>query len=306
MQNKARNKTLKTSKLFASCALALAFTMPAIAEKNSIASNKDNRIKTVYFAEADVVVVHGHYGYTTAIEFGEDEIIETVSIGDSVAWSVAMTGQDNLLFVKPLEPNADTNLTVISNKRIYTFSLIAKKARSKKDADITFRLKFKYPQEESDRLVAKFREKNRLEGLNLSEEITPENWNFNYSFAGSLALRPLRTFDDGQFTYFKFQKLENVPSIFKVDETGRETLINYQVKGEYIVVERIAQQFTLRDGEHRATCIFNEAYPEPEFDSASPKVAYQHAIVEDGDVKNAEIVEKDELVGGPKGKAPKS
>lgn len=255
----------------------------AFAERNSVPSDKDDRIQTVYYSEADVVVVEGHYGFITTVEFSKDEIIETVSIGDSEAWSVIKASQPNLLFLKPVERDANTNLTVVSNLRIYTFMLRSNIAKSEKDKKVTFRLKFKYPGQESDKLVASFRERDRIKSLALSEPITPDQWNLDYSFAGNSKLRPTRTFDDGRFTYFAFPKMESLPAIFLVNEDRTETLINFQQRGDYIVVERIGRQFTLRNGPV-TTCIFNDGYPKPVYDNASPVPAegrgYEHVFVD--------------------------
>ena len=42
----------------------------------------DPRVQTVFFKEDSVVSLRGHYGYQMMIEFGVDERIENVSIGD--------------------------------------------------------------------------------------------------------------------------------------------------------------------------------------------------------------------------------
>ena len=73
-------------------------------------------------------------------------------------------------------------------------------------------------------------------------------------------LRPTKAFDDGVFTYLSFPKFEKMPAVFEVQEDGSESLVNYNVKGKYLVVSSIGKQFTLRDG-NTATCIFNDTYP---------------------------------------------
>ena len=57
-----------------------------------------------------------------------------------------------------------------------------------------------------------------------------------------------------------------------VNADGSEAIVNYQQQGQYLVVERLARQFTLRDGPE-ATCIFNESFPETIYDEAAPKPA---------------------------------
>ena len=176
--------------------------------------------------------------------------------------------------MKPLEANADTNMTVVTSKRIYSFMMFANQAVSYQGRDLTFHVKFTYPDEQVQVILYENAQKEaaaqRKEAQILSKSsVSPEDWNFSYQYDGSEAIRPQRVFDDGQFTYFKFPSITNTPAIFSVDTEGNEALINYNVKGEYIVVERIGSQFTLRDGS-LATCIFNMALPNAEYDNLSP------------------------------------
>jgi len=50
-----------------------------------------------------------------------------------------------------------------------------------------------------------------------------------------------------------------MPAVFLVDKNGNESIVNFNVQGEYMVVNKTGAQFTLRDGDY-ATCIFNESY----------------------------------------------
>ena len=47
--------------------------------------------------------------------------------------------------------------------------------------------------------------------------------------------------------------------MFLVDENKNESLVNYHVSDNYLVVQRLGKQFVLRDGD-RVTCIFNKAF----------------------------------------------
>ena len=232
---------------------------PAYAAMTPQPSGADPRVKHVIYHEQDVTVVKGHYGYSTSVEFGQDEKITTMSIGDSVAWQVQPAG-DNLLFLKPLQPNANTNLTVVTNKRIYSFELSADVAASRRSRELTYRLRFTYPDEEAEALANIG--KGPLAGSRMigNGGITPDKWNFKYSFSGSSNIRPIKMFDDGKFTYFEFPSTERSPAIFVVDDEGNESLVNFSKQGSYVVVQRLGKRFTLRDGSD-VTCIFNDTYP---------------------------------------------
>ena len=75
----------------------------------------DSRIKTFVYNENDVYTLTTHYGYQSNIEFAKNERIETVSLGDRVAWQIVPAGRR--LFVRPQEEGVTTNMTVITNKR---------------------------------------------------------------------------------------------------------------------------------------------------------------------------------------------
>lgn len=240
---------------------------PALADKTARSGTADARIKSFTYSENDVYYLKGHYGFTTVLEFSPKEKVESISIGDSEAWQVIPGSRKNLIYIKPLEQNAETNMTILTSKRIYTFELAASKATSPKANDLTFRVKFKYPEEETLEL-ASFGNKpagryDPLDGADASA------WNFDYSYAGDKNLRPKRVFDDGTFTYFDFKKPDVTPAVFSVDEQGNESLVNFNAEGSYIVVNSIGRQFTLRDGDS-ATCIFNDAYPKEKGKQSSP------------------------------------
>lgn len=240
---------------------ALAIT-PVHAGKSARSGSKDPRVKTFTYSENEVYKIKGHYGFSSVLEFSSKERVETISIGDSEAWQIVKPNRPNILFIKPLEQNAETNMTVLTNKHIYTFELSAGKAASHHSSDLSFRLKFIYPGETDIKLA-------NIGSMSSGSNYTPfsavpaADWNFDYSYSGSKRLRPEKVFDDGDFTYFQFKDFDVMPAIFSVDEKGSESLVNYNIQGQYLVVTKIGRQFTLRDGK-TATCIFNETYPAPE------------------------------------------
>ncbi len=266
------------------CAVLCSTTLPALAEQTSKPGSTDARVRTVVYNARDVVKITGHYGYQTLIQFADYERIENISIGDSLSWQVVPNEQGNLLFVKPIEENAETNLTIVtalpasavhaSPQRIYTFALEAKQSTPHRDQDMTWTLRFHYPQDDAELLMVQrsFSEQSQRALVQPNARgSAPADWNFNYSFSGDTAQVPVRIFDNGQFTYFEFDERTDTPAIFLVDSGQNESLVNYQVEGRYLVVHRIGRQFTLRNG-NTVTCIFNDAYSgEPALDMNSPR-----------------------------------
>ena len=213
----------------------------------------DSRIRTVRFSPNEVYQFIGHYGYQSSIEFADDEKIQTVSIGDSVAWLVNPSG--NRLFLKPIEQNALTNMTVITDKHSYLFELHAEETKDIRDKNMVFSMRFIYPQNDNDQV-----DFNQFEPFPDIEK-NPQKYNFNYSVRGSNVIEPLRIFDDGEFTYFEFRdKNAEIPAFFRVNSNAGEELINFRKRGNYIVVERVTSRFTLRRGSD-ILCVYNERMP---------------------------------------------
>ena len=215
----------------------------------------DSRIQTVMYSPNEVYRFVGHYGYQSSIEFAPDEEIQTISLGDSMAWQITPSG--NRMFLKPVEQDALTNMTVITNKRTYLFELHPEEAESIQDKSMVFVLRFVYGDEGFGGGL-----NNYIDPVPQPEiDEHPEKYNFNYSISGSDIIAPIRIFDDGEFTYFEFKdKNAEVPAFFNVDSQGNESLINFRTRGDYIVVERVSSQFTLRHGAD-VTCVYNESMP---------------------------------------------
>lgn len=103
----------------------------------------DNRIKTYVYNPNEVYLLVLHFGFQSHIEFAKGEEIETLSLGDTYAWKLTPLG--NRLFVKPLEKNIKTNMTIITNKRTYQFDLVAKDLEEEDEKDLVYLVRFLYP-----------------------------------------------------------------------------------------------------------------------------------------------------------------
>ncbi|MEJ0010200.1 MAG: P-type conjugative transfer protein VirB9 [Alphaproteobacteria bacterium] len=231
--------------------LGLAPAAYALQEPKPIAT--DSRIRTVRYSPNEVYQFIGHYGYQSAIEFAADEKILTVSVGDSISWMI--NPSNNRLFLKPIEQNALTNMTVVTDKRTYFFELHAEETQDIRDPNMVFDLRFVYPGTDSDSVdFAQFETFPDFDKH-------PEKYNFNYTIRGGDAIAPIRIFDDGEFTYFQFpDKNGEIPAFFRVEPDLSESLINFRKRGDYIVVEQVTSRFTLRRGPY-IVCVYNEKRP---------------------------------------------
>jgi type IV secretion system protein VirB9 len=204
--------------------------------------SSDQHVKVIPYDPNNVVRVLARYGYQTQIEFSPGEAVRTVSSGDSLSWLVDHDG--HYLFIKPVAASK-TNLSVITNAHVYHFELDS----TRQKVSPTYILRFVYP-------------KGGFDGsgsANAVGNFDPTQLNWKYSFTGHRALASKEAFDNGQFTYFKFKNggRGRLPAIFLVDQDQQETLINHHMQGHYVVVNSVAEQFTLRDGK-LVTSVYND------------------------------------------------
>ncbi len=202
----------------------------------------DSHIKVVQYDPNNVVILNGQYGYQTQITFAANEVVQSVSLGDSMAWQAIPVA--NNLFIKPVAAS-NTNMTVLTNMNSYNFQLDSQR----QDGTPTYKLQFIYPQ-------GGF---NASGQSNAVATFDPDKLNWKYSYTGDAGLAPDTAFDNGQFTFFKFKDggSSRLPSVFIVDQHRNETLINYHMQAGYLVVNAVAKQFTLRDGE-TVTTVYND------------------------------------------------
>lgn len=84
-------------------------------DSDELSLTTDSRIKTYIYNPNEVYLLVLHYGFQSLIEFGRGEAIETITLGESFAWKLTPLG--NKLFIKPMEKNIRTNMTIITNKK---------------------------------------------------------------------------------------------------------------------------------------------------------------------------------------------
>lgn len=225
------------------CGLGLAASPAVRAAKSPRPVLADSRVRQVLFDTNQVYEIVGTYGYQTAVEFGNDETVKVVSIGDSIAWQAVP--YRNRLFLKPVEPNASTNLTVITDKRTYVFRLRSAGASQ----PMTFVVRFVYPAAGGPLGAPAHGWVDAPMGNVADKGAAIASLNFDYGLSGDRAAIPLRrAFDDGQFTYLQFDRDGEVPAVFMVTPDGTEAVVNTRREGAYLVVERTAARLTLRSG----------------------------------------------------------
>lgn len=252
----------------------------------------DSRIKTFVYNENEVFNVTTHYGYQANIEFGNKEDIETVSVGDRVGWQIVPAGRR--LFIRAMEENAHTNMTIVTNKRAYQFDLRS----SDSDAvygseELTYVVRFFYPEEgglpPSPISIPAQQTSNWGSPVAPIQQVisapvappalvpvtpapiapvtaaipSPEpaagRINYRYTYTGSNEIAPVKIYDDGRATYFKFRDTSKLPRMAIINSRGEEIEVPYQLNAEGLaVVNAVAPRFSLRNNGAEVT-VYNEA-----------------------------------------------
>lgn len=210
---------------------------------------RDTRIRYVTFNNNAVTTVQAAMGVSTMIELSPNEVIETISAGDTKGWSIVPKKGSRFLFVKPLTEDAWTNVNIITNRRSYSLLLQTTRERQ---AAISFQVRFKYPDEDVNaRLLSEAQENAKNPNL---KNLDQANLNYDYAYKGDDSLKPRVVFDDGTKMFLEFTG--DIPAIFVVDDKGRESLVNLRTEGQYTIVDKAARQFTLRAGS-KTLCLYN-------------------------------------------------
>ena len=225
------------------------FANAALAEARPSPGRIDARVRDVVYNKDNVTAIDASYGASTMIELQADEKIETLALGDSIAWKVEPNRKGDIIFVKPVEKNAQSNLNVVTDKRIYLFLL---RSNDRPPSGQIYAVRFRFPGDEADaKLLAAAKERAaypNLKSLNIA------NANSDYGYKGSSANKPVAVFDDGTKTWFRFEG--ETPAIYIVDADRNEALVNFRTEGPYVVVDKVSLQWTLRNGKD-STCVFN-------------------------------------------------
>lgn len=216
-----------TRLLAAACLLAAAAT--ASAEVRPTPGAGDPRIQTVAYDPDEVIRLDVATGYQLTLEFGPDERIENVAIGDGGAWQVTPNKRGDHLFVKATQSGVATNMTVITDSRTYNFALAS--AFGGQNMAFTVRV-------EAPRSVATAAPEAPAGGPTVGR----------YKLSGARALRPSAIDDDGVHTYIEWAPNQSLPAVFMIDPHGQETLVNGMMRDNRYVVDSVADRLLFRSG----------------------------------------------------------
>ena len=236
---------------------------PAYASETPVPGGKDARVRNVNYDPDQVVTIVGSFRHAIEIQFGPGETVTQAALGDTVSWQIAPVG--NIVFLKPRERAAGTNLIVVTNAggapRTYHFNLTLG------TGETMYGVRFRYPREEramaalqvqlAQAQAAKSVETNVAQAA-LDHAVIEGTRNMNYTVQGDSALQPTEISDNGEFTVLRYPGHADIPSIFAVDVDGTETIVPYDVREDFVVIHAVYRQLRLRRGT-TVLCVYNEA-----------------------------------------------
>jgi type IV secretion system protein VirB9 len=249
------------------CLLALAAGADACA---------DPRIRELDYDDRKVVRIDGCFGFQTMVEFAADERIENVGLGEAAHWLVVPNKRANLLFVKPAYRNSHSNMTVVTDRRRYSFELVASDSPDCRRGRVVYDLRFRYPEDVAARAAAAAVAATAAQAggqapVQASAALpAPAQRNSAYSFSGARENVPLRVFDDGRSTYFQWADASSTPAVYALASDGSQTPLTFTRRGDYLVADQIAPAFALRRGNAVAQ-LFNDGFRAPALDAQSPQ-----------------------------------
>jgi type IV secretion system protein VirB9 len=197
----------------------------------------DARVRSANYDSQQVYRIRAFVGYQLDVQFEPGESFVGIGAGDIEGLSFA--SQDNHLFLKPKAENVATNLTILTNRRVYQIDYSVETRRpTPSESEIIYALRFLYPQGEK--------------GGDLNPPAWPvsksENANRDYWYCGHPAIRPQTASDDGVHTRLSFDTKGEQPAIFVENDDGSESLLNFSMEGPHVLLHRVARRLVVRRG----------------------------------------------------------
>jgi len=186
---------------------------PSLAQVQPQPAGGDPHLQAVDYDAGAIVQLKGAPGYQMMVELSPDEQIKSVALGDSSAWQVSVNKEGDRLFLKPVQPDVSTNMTVVTSVRVYNFDLASLSAPS---PDMPYTVAFRYP---APKVLAPAAD-GYVDVASATRRIS------RYKVSGNRLLWPSAMTSDGQHTFIDWPKNAPIPAVYSVDGKGEDVLVN--------------------------------------------------------------------------------
>ena len=223
----------------------------AAATREPVKAGYINAIQVYPYSSGALYRLYASTNQVSDVALQPGEKLVSVSTGDTVRWIVGDTtsgdgtAQQVHILVKPIASGLKTNLVITTERRTYHLELESTEATSMSS------LSWTYP---ADDLIA-IKKKNDggagIDNVSIDGAQTFDNLNFRYRIVGDASFAPARVFDDGAKVYIQFRSSlpqGEAPPLFVQGSEGKPALVNYRVKGNTYIVDRLFAVAELRLG----------------------------------------------------------
>ena len=204
-------------------------------------------------------------GITTQIELSPSEDILDYSTGFNSGWE--LNRRDNVFYLKPKNVDVDTNMMVRTATHSYLFELKVVATdwtalEQAKRAGVHYKIAFSYPNNTvfsaAAAAEAKGGPKPRQSEIDTELDKTRAYY-LDYSYSTRTKnkwLVPVNVYDDGQFTYIRFNNINrfptgDFPAVFgREREGGEDFLVNTTVEDNTLVVHGTYPFLVVRHGKN--------------------------------------------------------
>ncbi|PKP96381.1 MAG: P-type conjugative transfer protein TrbG [Alphaproteobacteria bacterium HGW-Alphaproteobacteria-13] len=209
-----------------------------------------NAIQVYPYAEGALYRLYAAPERVSDITLQPGEKLTSVSAGDTVRWVIGDTlsgagdNQRTHVLVKPFAPGLTTNLVITTDRRSYHLQLDSTEKTAMAAISWTYA---------SDQLTTLRRQNAVAEAaLPVASNLALENIRFRYRISGdNPPWKPVRAFDDGQKVYIEFPRRIDqgeAPPLFVVGTDGGSELVNYRMRSNYYIIDRLFAAAELRLG----------------------------------------------------------
>jgi type IV secretion system protein VirB9 len=220
-------------KLTIAAMASLLIAAPALAQVQPQPGTGDPHLQQIDYDAGQIVQLRGAPGYQLMVDLSPDEQVQSVALGDSSAWQVSVNRAGDRLFLKPIQANVATNMTVVTSVRVYNFDLNALPGPS---PDMPYTVQFRYPVPRAEAPDTQY--------VDVS---SPTRRLSRYKVSGDRQLWPVSITDDGQRTFISWSKTSPIPAIYAPDRLGNDALVNGMMGADDVyVVDGAPQKLTFR------------------------------------------------------------
>ena len=215
-----------------------------------------NAIMTYDYSPGALYRVYAAPLHLTAVQLQPGEkILGKPAAGDTIRWVMGMsrsgpsgTDQQQFLYIKPTRAGLTTTIAINTDRRTYYLELHSY------EATYMAAVQWRYPHDELEQLEAATA-RDQVLAAAATTKINLDTLNFGYRIKvekGSPSWVPTQVFDDGQKTILRFPSAmltREAPALFVLSAGGETQLVNYRVKNDTYIVDRLIDRIELRVGQ---------------------------------------------------------